>query len=289
MHDTGTGPSRALRSMCFMHDGHVPIPARPGDLIRSATAGMFTFAESRHACAIRPHAHRGWTLTVLLGGAFEERYAGRRAAQACRRFAVLLGRPGEVHENRIAPQGAHNLLVELDDDRHARIEGLALGEDAVAGAALEIVARRLHRELGARDEARALALEGLGLELVAALARSQGRASERGVVDRARAMLADRFRERGLRVADVAAALDIHPVALARAFRATTGSSPSEFVRRLRLDWAMSEVARSARPLASIAAEAGFADQSHMTRALRAAFGVTPARVRRGCRARMQG
>ena len=39
-------------------------------------------------------------------------------------------------------------------------------------------------------------------------------------------------------------------------------------------------LARSSAPLGQIALDAGFADQSHFTRAFRAAYGVTPRRWR---------
>ncbi|MEO1086944.1 MAG: AraC family transcriptional regulator, partial [Acidobacteriota bacterium] len=37
----------------------------------------------------------------------------------------------------------------------------------------------------------------------------------------------------------------------------------------------------SRRPIADIAVEAGFSDQSHLTRAFKAAFGITPGAWRR--------
>ena len=48
------------------------------------------------------------------------------------------------------------------------------------------------------------------------------------------------------------------------------------YVRRLRLDWAARELARSDTALARVALVAGFADQSHFTRAFRGYTGLTP-------------
>jgi AraC family transcriptional regulator len=47
----------------------------------------------------------------------------------------------------------------------------------------------------------------------------------------------------------------------------------------LRLEWAAARLSEE-RSLAQIALEAGFADQSHFTRAFRRHFGVTPGRYR---------
>jgi AraC-like DNA-binding protein len=54
-----------------------------------------------------------------------------------------------------------------------------------------------------------------------------------------------------------------------------------EYVRRLRLDWATAQLAATDTPLAVLAAEAGFADQSHFTRAFKGYAGLTPGKYRR--------
>jgi AraC family transcriptional regulator len=87
-----------------------------------------------------------------------------------------------------------------------------------------------------------------------------------------------------LRIATIAAEVGVHPVHLARAFRARYGTSPGAYLRRLRLEAAMAELAGS-DPLARIAHRAGFSDQSHFTRAFKAAFGTAPGQwraIRRG-------
>ena len=48
-----------------------------------------------------------------------------------------------------------------------------------------------------------------------------------------------------------------------------------EYARSLRLEWAASRLALDDASLAQVALEAGFADQSHFTRAFRRHAGVT--------------
>jgi transcriptional regulator GlxA family with amidase domain len=55
-------------------------------------------------------------------------------------------------------------------------------------------------------------------------------------------------------------------------------------VRALRLEWARERVA-SGVALAIVASEAGFADQSHFTKAFTRAHGVPPSEYRRRLRA----
>jgi AraC family transcriptional regulator len=66
-----------------------------------------------------------------------------------------------------------------------------------------------------------------------------------------------------------------------RAFRAFHGVPVGTYARRLRLDWVARRLAETDEPIASLAIEAGFADQPHLTRAFRAFSGLTPARYRR--------
>jgi AraC-like DNA-binding protein len=105
---------------------------------------------------------------------------------------------------------------------------------------------RLAGELHAHDDAWALAAEGLCLELIS------------GYI--------------------------LHPVYLARSFRERYGVSIGEYLRRVRLDWAAAQLAATETSLAVLAADAGFADQSHFTRAFKRHAGLTPARYRRAVR-----
>jgi len=52
-------------------------------------------------------------------------------------------------------------------------------------------------------------------------------------------------------------------------------------VRRLRVAAARSRVMDSQDSLAAIALDCGFADQSHLTRAFRLRYGLSPGRMRR--------
>jgi AraC family transcriptional regulator len=72
----------------------------------------------------------------------------------------------------------------------------------------------------------------------------------------------------------------VHPIHLARTFRARYGISVGEYGRRVRIEWAAAEIARGESSLAAVATEAGFADQSHFTRLFRRYVGTTPARFR---------
>jgi AraC family transcriptional regulator len=85
-------------------------------------------------------------------------------------------------------------------------------------------------------------------------------------------------------VSDLAREVGVHRVYLARAFREHCGVSITGYMRRVRLERTKRLLA-GPLSLAEVATEAGFSDQSHMTRAVRAAFGATPRALRLGLHA----
>jgi AraC family transcriptional regulator len=94
----------------------------------------------------------------------------------------------------------------------------------------------------------------------------------------------DRFGERELRIADLAAVAGVDPAHLARSFRAHYGTTAGAYLRAIRVQRAAEALARSSATLAQIALDSGFADQSHVTRVFQRIHGVTPQRWRDGIR-----
>ena len=84
---------------------------------------------------------------------------------------------------------------------------------------------------------------------------------------------------------DLAQAAGVSAYHLSRTFRRVTGLTMSRYRTRLRLRQAMERLAAGEDDLAGLAADLGFADQAHLTRALGAETGTTPAALRRALRA----
>lgn len=102
---------------------------------------------------------------------------------------------------------------------------------------------------------------------------------------RARRALADRVREAlaadpGWPLPALARDLATSPHHLSRVFHAGTGHTIAHHRIRLRARAALERLAGGERDLAGLAAELGFADQSHLTRVLRRETGRTPAALR---------
>jgi AraC family transcriptional regulator len=73
----------------------------------------------------------------------------------------------------------------------------------------------------------------------------------------------------------------VHPIHLARVFRQHFRCSPGEYLRQCRMERVTQLLARKSLPLAEIALQAGFSDQSQLTHAFKRFAGLTPGAFRR--------
>lgn len=264
-----------------------PVPVHTRELVKELELGGLRFTESWHAAGsiIQRHAHRSATATILLDGSFEERY-GLHRAMACDAPAVHIRPPGEPHLDRLGAMGAHNLVIEVDEARLAGIrEQSALFDELhhLQAPAVIRLARTIQHELMMADRASGLTLEGLALQLfgLASRDRAPRHRTPPAWLERVCEALRDQLDRQDLRIADLAAEARVHPVHLARVFRAYFETSPGQYLRRLRVERAAEQIASSDRPLADIAAAVGFADQSHLSRVFKAHMGCTPGAWRR--------
>ncbi len=83
-----------------------------------------------------------------------------------------------------------------------------------------------------------------------------------------------------LRVADIAAAAGLSTAQLERSMRRALGMSPKQLLIRTRLDEAIRRLDDTTLPIATIAGQCGFYDQSQFTRQFRRTVGLTPGAYR---------
>jgi AraC-like DNA-binding protein len=263
-----------------------PIPVGGADNLREVTAGDFNFSEARHLPGLKlgRHVHEHATITILLKGAFRETYANGHTEEV-NSASVLIRPAGEAHADHMGAPGAHNLVVEIEP---ARLEAIAERTHLLESVAqladprLLQIGRRIQSELALGNDTSPLALEGLALELVTVAARmaEPRHASPPAWLCRVHNLLRDGIAGEELPISKLAEIAGVHPVSLARAFRAHYGTTPGEYRRQIRLEWAAQALVRTTRSLGDIALAAGFADQSHFTRVFRRTYGVTPSRFR---------
>jgi AraC family transcriptional regulator len=262
--------------------GFATVTVEEGVRVTSAEVNGFTLAELRFP----PHLVQDEFepelpyLALVLDGSLVKSFRARTIELEPASGVTMPA--GATHGARFGPKGARVVIVKPKNAS----EPLAGSLDrlvALRGRPLSWLAWRLAGELRAPDGAAPLAAEGLALELLAATSRETRSARQIGRspawLAAAEELLRARLRD-SLGLGELADAVGVHPTHLARVFRARYGVSVGEYGRRLRLAWAAAEIARGDTPLAVIATQAGFADQSHFTRAFRRYVGVTPARYR---------
>jgi AraC family transcriptional regulator len=224
------------------------------------------------------HSHPQATVAVVLIGGFSGSYRG--GERECDSRTVLVEPAGEEHRNRFGPRETKILTLSLDVDGLGRDVATAAtrfrhGRDAYAGQ----IARRAADELDRPDDVTPLAVEAAALELLARIARTSALERRPAWLGEARALLHDRYAE-SLSLAEVAAAVGVEPDRVARGFRRAFGEPLSSYLRRIRVDAAAALLASTDLPISRVAADVGFADQSHLTRWFARHFGTTPGRFR---------
>lgn len=85
-----------------------------------------------------------------------------------------------------------------------------------------------------------------------------------------------------LRVTELARAACVSRFHLVRLFRSGTGASPLRYVRRRRIQRACQLLPGAQLPMACLAQQLGFFDQSHFVRSFRAETGCSPGQYRAG-------
>jgi len=229
------------------------------------------------------HSHELAFFALLLGGLYGERY-GRQERQF-RPFTVHFRPAGIPHQDEIGPRGVRFFEVEIRPCWTRQLQdcsaALDVPRDDCHGGPLVWLGMRLFQEMHTGEVADELSVECLLAELLIAAARKPPeRMRERPAwLDRIVDKIAVEHAER-LTLADLSREAQVHPVHLSRVFRRFAGEGIGERVRRLRIRGACEQMLDPDTPLAQISLAAGFADQSHFTRAFRRITGVTPAAFR---------
>ena len=231
------------------------------------------------------HAHERAHFCFVLGGRYDERLRGHDRNRS--RDNLMFYPPRTAHSERYLT-GCHALLLDVKEPTwlHANESG-RLPRDptdlrSLTGVA---IARRICQEMKHRDDVTPLQIEALVLELLVECTRgrketpSQTAKCVRRAEDFIRANPMD-----SLSLKSVAEAARVHPSYLSRVFRKHQGMTVGQFIRSLRVKEAQRILSGSATPLAAVASECGFADQSHLFRVFRALVGITPAEYRRQMR-----
>jgi AraC family transcriptional regulator len=256
---------------------------------RLECAGL-AMTEVHHMGAVRlpQHAHEASYFCLLLAGSYRETFG--RTTLSYRPYTLGIHPAELVHHDEIGETGGRFFTVEISACRLAAIrEGappVFLGPGEVRDATTVGMMIRLHRlycrMLVTGIAPDALEVDSAGLELLAASERTQNTAERRH--PRWLSVVRDMLHDGGAEPVSatvLASQAGVHPAHLARVFRRTHGCTMAQYQSRVRIQRACVRLASRGASLAHVAAEVGFADQSHFTRTFTAIVGIPPGAYRR--------
>jgi AraC-like DNA-binding protein len=270
-------------------------PTTPTDWAEFAAARAFG-VELLRAHFVRHvyerHSHEGYAIGVTEGGV--QAFTCRGASHASTTGTVMAFNPDEPHDGRagipegftyrmlyIAPEPMRRVLEDVRDGRPAALPfaRAPLIRDPVLArsvralhAALSRNAPRLEVDALLRETCLRFAACHADDRLRLPLPPRPGLAA----LARARDALHDSLAE-DVSTGDLAAIAGLSRFHFCRAFARAYGLPPHAYQLQLRLAEAKRRLA-AGEPPAQVAAAIGFADQSHLSKRFKGAFGITPGR-----------
>ncbi len=242
------------------------------------------YAESRRACdsraAYRPHSHATWSIGAVDAGRSRFHGAGPEA-MLLEPGTVVIVPAGQVHACNPEPRQAWSYqMLHLD----------AAWVDAIlpAGNAIRVLrdpwAYRLFCQTNTLLFSRASPAlkENALIELVAKLHGAPAQILSRPCASRGLSGLIAALREQAAAppaLGELARQAGMSRYQLIRTFRKLTGLPPHAWILDQRIIQAREHL-RAGRPLAEVALELGFADQSHFQRVFKAHTATTPGHYR---------
>ncbi|WP_110686524.1 AraC family transcriptional regulator [Salinicola aestuarinus] len=239
-----------------------------------------------HGHAYSPHRHDTFAIGITLSGVQSFHY--RRSHRSSLPGTVIVIHPDELHDGHAGGNAGFQyrmlyvspalIQTALDGRPLPYVSGGLTQNDALRRAvcgllySLDAPLTPLEEENGLIDLAAALDASG-----------DARRARSRVTPDRLAAERVRHYLERHYRhwvtLEDLERIAGQPRWTLTRDFRALYGTSPYRYLTLRRLDFAR-RLITGGSGLSEAALTAGFADQSHLTRAFKQAFGVTPSRWR---------
>ncbi|MFG2616941.1 AraC family transcriptional regulator [Streptomyces sp. NPDC048507] len=252
---------------------------------RPSLAGVDEVFHARMTDHVYPmHAHDSWTLLIVDDGMV--RYDLDRHEHGALDRTVTLLPPHVPHNGRSVTAGGFRKRVVYLDATHlgAGLVGLAVDNPVLEDTGLR---RRIHQLHGVLErpgdeleaESRlALVSERLRDHLRRSVGE-RGPVRDAGTADLLRDLLDESYVE-GVSLQEASLALHAHPAHLVRVFSGAFGMAPHQYLTSRRVDLAR-KLLLTGMPVRTVAAAAGFYDQSHFNRHFKRVLGTSPGRYAR--------
>ncbi len=248
--------------------------------VREADAGEFPLAywTDDGSEAKGPHGHEDAHFMLITSGHYE---TVARPDTSASETLLIFNPAGTYHHDQLLGGGAF-FTITIPQRCWCVFDTRRLPQVPmqIASAQSQMLVRRALRELGQWSFDSASLAEALCWELVGSFAaEGVGRAPPRWL-----SQACDYLKVHHAGTIDLhrlADELGVHPVHLTRTFRVFLRCTPGEYLRAWRLDRSARMLTDGRRPLAEIAFETGFTDQSHLNRHFARAYGIPPGQYRK--------
>ena len=267
------------------HQASSSIPFVGSPVRELSVSGSFRLVERTYAPSMHVpvHSHDRAFVGVTLSGIYTQTYQGRE--QEFRPGTITFIPSSEPHESRYSETGARVLHLEIPNQALRRFSSAGLCSDCcmvVRGGAAHIAAQQLYREFQNPDALSPLILDGLAMRFLAQIFRQQLDRPKRPRtwLEEVEQYICRHFRD-PLSLDEIAKAVQVHPVHLAREYKRHHRRTVGERIRELRLESACGELVSTSLSLVEIALSAGYSDQSHFSVAFKRHMGTSPSAYRR--------
>ena len=241
-----------------------------------------------------PHVHEGYVFTVIESGA--QRFWHRGSEHLAPVGSMVMINPDELHTGATAHEAGWRYRAVYPDCE--RVTGvlaeLELGREGMPYFRQSVIQDPLlastfsHLHQLSENAASALEQQTAWRQAILALVQRHGQCGELRpagneplAVARAREILETQLAAPPSLEA-LASAVNLSPFHFARVFRQATGLPPHAWLKQRRLVRAR-ELLKRGLPALEVAFALGFADQSHLNRQFKQAYGVTPGAYRQAC------
>lgn len=233
--------------------------------------------------AIPRHVHENPYMILSLAGTQRETCADEH--HFYKTHTITIHPAQEPHSQKIGSTGFRCLHVEFGadwDKRNPLVSRLLKKRAHFQQSDLQWSMAGIYQEFLFRDDISTVAIEGVLLTGLSEIYRGSVSEMSRPAaywLRKARDILNDRYAE-SLSLQDIGDCVGVHPVHLAREFRAHYHTTVAAYIRKLRIKSACTAIAEGVLPLGQIAMECGFADQAHFCKVFKRVVGLSPGQFR---------
>jgi AraC family transcriptional regulator len=249
--------------------------------LETTVSDKFSVALADYQTGLRQnwHSHEDFILAMILRGNVREQV--KCEDTLVNAFDVGIKAPEVRHTDHFCPNGVRVIRLSLAPDFVSNLKSQSLINEGwywVKGSSavrpfLRVGQSLLHQNGEIENDVHDL--------LASLLPKNEAQKSHPPFwLRRAKEQLNETFAE-GVRLNQLAADANVHPVYFARKFQQFFGVTVGGYVRRRQFQKVHSLIVSGKFNLAQIAVETGFSDQAHLTRTLANEFGITPANFRK--------